>query len=130
MSMTFAAFRQNPENQHFQPIFGFNCQGEDTLNVSNANGSDIVAALGYGAEQYAMGDFGDEIQPFIARCNAWLAGNSKADAAIAPSVSQVPGRIAIYDCGREAGYLQAKIEALLAIARRGQQAGATMILGG
>lgn len=119
MSLSFYPARFDETTCRYDCIAGL-----DNLNVGSRNAGDIARALHLAVDQEGIDV--TPIETGIARCVAFLRNHvGKPDPQLEGFDDQTPGKARWVEPDRDAGYLQARIAALLTLLREGAARGAT-----
>jgi hypothetical protein len=100
---------------------------ENSMNVSNANGRDLLDTLNINSS------FGVKpVEDFAAllaerRQTDLLARNGLVSAAVPSTVDPSPGRMTLIDCGRRPGYIENRLRDLTELVQKARTLGATHI---
>ena len=144
-SMSFHAYKKNPENGYWRPVTGDESRFQDkvyardfdgdafdhlnpkynpdhALGLANANARDVMNTLGYDEEGTIP------IDEFIARTTQWLQKNIGKLSPEEPSQTDAtPGGMTAVSGGRDEGYMNQIVKKMNAIARDGKKLGATNV---
>ena len=126
MSIDFYPVRYDPDQDIFRiPQSALADLDGNSLNVSQANGLDLLAALGIGLA------FGvkslDEFAALLANARQadLKARRGEASPAIAATTDATPHQMTLIRCGRRAGYIEERLSRLAVVVQKGRAFGAT-----
>ncbi len=101
--------------------------GEDEISLSNANGVDVLLAIGLEPEPAGI----IPLSAFAGLITAALRRHlDRRSPAIETTSDCAPGRLTMIECGRREGYIEAQLGRLARLSQTGVTVGATHICWG
>ncbi len=122
MTISFSVSRYDDRLDIYNWIAGN--AGEDEISLSNANGVDVLLAIGLEPEPAGI----VPLSAFAGLITAALRRHlGRRSPAIEPTSDGAPGRLTLIECGRREGYIEAQLGRLARLSQTGVVLGATHI---